>query len=574
MSWPAMSIEQAHAAMTAPGSPYETTEITIDGRRQTIWKNAPPTMREIFLASRVHGEKIFLVYEDERVSFDQFARATLAMAHALQADGVAKGDRVVIAMRNLPEWPVGLFAAWLVGAIAVPLNAWWTGPELEYALRDCGATVAIVDAERLDRMAPVLPQCPDLKRVYVSRSPEPLDGPQLVSLESVIGPSANWGTLADRPLPAVVLEPEDDASILYTSGTTGNPKGALGTHRNAVTTVATTAFSTHRNFVRAGQPIPKPEDRKVQVSFLVGIPFFHVTGCLCIVCPALLGGGKLVAMHRWETERAMALIERERCTHTGGVPTLAWQILEHPARTQYDLSSLESMAYGGAPAAAELVRRIDEIMPAASPGIGWGMTETSATFSGHSGEDYRRRPDSSGPALPVGKMKIAGDDGIELARGEVGELWAYGPNVVKGYWGKPQATAETFVEGWVRTGDLARMDDEGFLYIVDRKKDMLIRGGENIYCVEVESALYEHPAVMDAGVIGLPHKTLGEEPAAVVTLKAGMQASEEELKAFVRSRLAAFKVPVRIVMLDDTLPRNANGKILKKALRPYFDMPA
>jgi long-chain acyl-CoA synthetase len=171
-------------------------------------------------------------------------------------------------------------------------------------------------------------------------------------------------------------------------------------------------------------------------------------------------------------------------------------------------------------------------------------------------------------------MKIAGDDGVELARGEVGELWAYGPNVVKGYWGKPQATAETFVDGWVRTGDLATMDDEGFLYIVDRKKDMLIRGGENIYCVEVESALFEHPAVMDAGVIGLPHKTLGEEPAAVVTLKAGMQASEEELRAFVRSRLAAFKVPVRIVMLDDTLPRNANGKILKKALRPYFETPA
>jgi long-chain acyl-CoA synthetase len=309
-----MSIEQAHAAMTAPGSPYETTQITIAGRTQTIWKNAPPTMREIFLASRVHGEKIFLVYEDERVSFDQFARATLTLAHALQADGVTKGDRVVIAMRNLPEWPVGLFAAWLVGAIAVPLNAWWTGPELEYALRDCGATVAIIDAERLERIAPVLPQCPALKRVYVSRSRQALDGPQLVSLESVIGTTDTWGGLADRPVPAVVLEPEDDASILYTSGTTGNPKGALGTHRNAVTTVATTAFSTHRNFVRAGQPIPKPEDRTVQVSFLVGIPFFHVTGCLCIVCPALLGGGKLVAMHRWETERAMALIERERCS--------------------------------------------------------------------------------------------------------------------------------------------------------------------------------------------------------------------------------------------------------------------
>ncbi|MBI3368009.1 MAG: AMP-binding protein, partial [Burkholderiales bacterium] len=336
------------------------------------------------------------------------------------------------------------------------------------------------------------------------------------------------------------------------------------------TTAIAAGFSAQRNFIRRGEPVPKPEDRVTQRAVLVGVPFFHVTGCHAILGPSLYNGSKLVTMHRWDTERAMALIERERCTQAGGVPTLAWQILEHPARAKYDLSSLESVSYGGAPAAAELVRRIQQIFPKAVPGTGWGMTETSATFTHHGAEDYQTHPDSCGLALPVCDMKIVDDAGRELPRGQVGEVWGKGPNVVKGYWGKPDASAETFVDGWVRTGDLARMDEEGFLTIVDRKKDMLIRGGENIYCVEVEDALYAHPAVMDAGVVGLPHRTLGEEPAAVVTLKPGLDASEQELRDFVRGKLAAYKVPVRIVRLRETLPRNANGKIIKKELRPLF----
>jgi len=570
MNWPVMTIADAHAAMTARGAAYETEERTIFGVRQRVWKNAPPTLREVFLEGRAHGDKTFLVYEDERVSFEQFALATLALTEALRVEGVVKGDRVVIAMRNLPEWPVALFATWLVGAVAVPLNAWWTGPELEYALQDSGASAALVDAERLERIAPLLPNCAALRRVFVARAAPTAAVRNVVALESVIGAAHAWGQLTERPVPGIRLEPEDDATIFYTSGTTGHPKGALGTHRNAVSTVATTAFTTERNYLRRGEPVPLLEDRVTQLAVIVGIPFFHVTGCLCVLCPPLLAGAKLVTMHHWDTERAMALIERERCTHAGGVPTLAWQILEHPARSKYDLSSLESMSYGGAPAAPELVRRMEQVWPSTVPGFGWGMTETSATFTHHSGEDYRRRPDSSGPALPVCEMKIVGDSGNELPCGEVGELWAKGPNVVKGYWGKPEVTAETFVNGWVRTGDLAKMDDEGFLYIVDRKKDIVIRGGENIYCVEVEAALFEHPAIMDAGVIGLPHHQLGEEPAAVVTLKPGQETTEHELRAFVRARLAAFKVPMHIVVLRQALPRNANGKIIKKALRAYF----
>jgi long-chain acyl-CoA synthetase len=556
--------------MTAPGSVFEMEERSIRGVSTRVWKNGPQTLRDVFVAGRLHGDKTFIVYEDERASFESFARATLAVANALITEGVRKGDRVVIAMRNLPEWPVAFYGASLAGAIVVPLNAWWTGPELEYALIDSGACVAIVDAERLERIAPVLPRCPELRRVLVSRSTEPGADAKVSRLEGVIGPVSDWAGLPDRPLPDVAIEPEDDATIFYTSGTTGNPKGALGTHRNSTTTIGSGAFAASRAFVRRGEPVPNPADRLTQRATIVGIPFFHVTGFHAIVNPSLVAGGKMVAMRRWDTERAMALIEAERCTSAGGVPTLAWQIIEHPAREKYDLSSLESVSYGGAPAASELVRRIVQVFPQAAPGTGWGMTETSATFTHHSGDDYEHRPESCGPAVPVCEMKIAGDDGRELPRGEVGELWGKGPNVVKGYWRKPEATADTFQDGWVRTGDLAKMDDEGFLYIVDRKKDMLIRGGENIYCVEVEGALFAHPAVMDAGVIGLPHRTLGEEPAAVVTIAPGQQTTEAELQGFLRTRLAAFKVPVKIVLLRETLPRNANGKIMKKELRALF----
>ena len=569
-TWPVMSLAEAHALMTQPGTAFEMETRTVDGVPLRVWKNAPPTLREVFLAGRAHGAKTFLVYENERASFEAFARATLTLAEALAADGIGKGDRVAIAMRNLPEWPVAYFASLLLGAIAVPLNAWWTGPELAYALSDAEVSAAIVDAERLDRITDALPGNAALKRVYVSRAPAPLDGPLLRRLEDLLGSTNDWAALPDRPLPAVTLEPDNPATIFYTSGTTGHPKGALGTHRNSVTVVVASAFSPQRAFIRRGQPVPKPEDRTTQRASLVGVPFFHVTGCHALLSPALYAGSKLVTLHHWDTEQAMALIERERCTQAGGVPTLAWQIVEHPARPNYDLSSLEAISYGGAPAAAELVRRIKQVFPFASPGTGWGMTETSATFTHHGGEDYLARPDSAGPALPVCDMKVTDDDGRTLPTGQVGELWARGPNVLRRYWRQPEATAATFVDGWVRTGDLAKLDDEGFLYVVDRKKDMLIRGGENIYCIEVEDALCAHPAVMDAGVIGLPHPRLGEEPAAVVTVKPGQQTSEDELRAFVRGRLAGFKVPVRIVLLNETLPRNANGKIVKKDLRPLF----
>jgi len=570
-AWPAMSIAQAHALLTQPGSPLEMEEVVIRGVKTRVWKNAPPTIRHLLEIGRAHGNKEVLVYENDRATFETFTRAALAIADELTKQGVKKGDRVALIMRNLPEWPAIFFGAEIIGAIVTPLNAWWTGPELEYGLVDSGTKIAFADAERLERISEHLINCPDLKRVYVSRYSDDLPNPIVCRLEDVIGSVNDWGKLPDRPMPTVDLQPDDDATILYTSGTTGKPKGALGTHRNMLSNIMAAASSAARNFLRRGEMPPMPDPNAPQRVSLLSVPFFHATGCFAIMGPTVFAGGKIVMMRKWEPEQAMQLIEREKVNLAGGVPTIAWQLIEHPARKKYDLSSLDQVSYGGAPSAPELVRKIVEVFPKSLPGNGWGMTETSATCTTHSGEDYEHRPQSCGPAVPVCDIKIMSLDGErELPHGEVGELWARGPNIVKGYWNKPEATANTFVDGWVKTGDLARIDEEGFCFIIDRAKDMLIRGGENIYCIEVENVLYEHPAVMDAALVPVPHKTLGEEPGAVVHLKPGMHASEEELRQFVAGKLAAFKVPVKIVFWPETLPRNANGKILKTELKKVF----
>ena len=493
--WPAMSIDEAHAILTGPGMPTEMDEIEIRGVRTKVWKNLPPTLRSVVEASRAHGEAIFLVYEDERVSYEAFYRAVANFAAELATQGVVKGDRVAVIMRNLPEWVVVFYAAASLGAVVTPLNAWWTGSELEYGLTDSGTKVLIVDRERYERLSEHLPNCKDLTRVYVSREREEIAHPLVTKLESVIGAPGAWKDLPDLALPTVEIGPEDDATIFYTSGTTGKPKGALATQRGVNSNILAAVCGGARAFLRRGEQPPAPDPAAAQRASLLSVPFFHVTGCFAVLNPSIFGGAKLVMMRKWDAIRAFELIERERVTLAGGVPTIAWQLIEHPARKNYDLSSLESVAYGGAPSAKELVRKLKEVFPNSVPGQGWGMTETCATVTGNGAEDYLNRPESCGVAVPVSELEIRDpDDGVTvLPIGAVGELWCNGPQMMKGYWNKPEATAQTLVNGWVRTGDLAKLDEEGFCFIIDRAKDMLIRGGENIYCIEVENALYDHP---------------------------------------------------------------------------------
>ncbi|MFC9768872.1 class I adenylate-forming enzyme family protein [Rhodococcus jostii] len=443
-----------------------------------------------------------------------------------------------------------------------------------HALTDSGATVAFVDRERLDRLHDALPSCRAVRRIYLTRSPgNRYDDSRVTSLDSVIGRSSGWGELPYLPMPDVRLAPEDDVTIFYTSGTTGTPKGAVGTHRNACTVAFAAGFEPARSAVRRGDPIPIPstDPDAPPTCILLSVPLFHVTGSLVLLNAAMLAGDKVALMPRWDPGEALELIEREKCTTIGGVPTIAWQILQHPDRHRFDLTSIETVNYGGAPAPATLVDRITDTWPHAVPAQGWGMTETSGTFTSHGGEDYLTHPTSCGLALPTGEMRIVDDTGhVLLPPGHIGELWVRGANVVRGYWNNPAATATTFHDGWLRTGDLARIDRDGYLHIVDRKKDMIIRGGENIYSTEVEAALHTHPAVLDAALIGLPHPTLGEEPAAVVHLIPGAQVTESELRTHLIPRLAKFKIPVRIRFHPHILPRNPNGKILKPTLHDLF----
>ncbi len=556
----ALSMEEATAQLTRAGGMFSTDRIDIRGVTTTVWKAAPPTLRTVLDMTRAHGEKDYIVFEDERLTYAEHYRRAATLGQRLVAEfGIRKGDRVGLAMRNLPEWPLIFWASVAVGAVIVPLNAWWTADELEYGITDAGCRLLFVDAERLETLEGKLPAL-GLAATIVARPVGPL--PEGVrEFTEVLGEVDSKATP-----PKVALQPDDEATLFYTSGTTGRPKGALGTHRNICQNLISAAFLRMRAALRAGND-PMAGMGGAGPSFLLSVPLFHVTGCHAILCGTTVAGGKLVMMYKWDAQRAIELIERERITTFGGVPAMVWQVLEHPALAEHDLSSVTNVAYGGAPAAPELVRRIQQAFPKVESSNGYGMTETSALCTTNSGVDYLERPDSCGMPAPVTEVRIAGPNGQPLPAGEVGELMVKGPNVIKGYWNRPEADADTFRDGWLRTGDLARLDAEGYLYIVDRAKDMLIRGGENIYCVEVEDALYSHPAVMDAAVIGIPHKVLGEEVGAIVQIAPGQQSSEDELRAHVRERLAHFKVPVRIELRDEPLPRNANGKILKNQLK-------
>jgi acyl-CoA synthetase (AMP-forming)/AMP-acid ligase II len=554
------SLQDVERLLCGPGKPFETVPARIRGVELRVWKNVPPTLRALLAHSRSYGDRLAVISEDHRVSYEAQYRAVLKLIEWLQHAGIGKGDRVAIAMRNIPEWPVAFFAAATLGAVAVPLNAWGTGEELGYALRDSAPLALVCDDERWRRIAPL---GLDLGKVLICRSADAAGGERW---DDVVGAPDRWAELPDVPLPRDPLETDDDAAIFYTSGTSGRPKGAIASHRNIVSNIASIGFGAARTALRRGGAIPSPRHR----TLLAPIPLFHVTACAALLMSTVAAGNTLVFMPRWDAAAAMMLIERERIQAIGAVPTMAWQILDHPDRHRFDLSSLEAITYGGAPTDPSLVARLARELGVV-PGTGWGMTETMATVTSQAGNDYLARPHSAGLGLPIAELQIRAADGISvLPAGTAGELWVRGPMVVRGYWKDTDATAATFIGGWLRTGDIGRLDDEGFLEIVDRAKDMIIRGGENIYSVEVENCLTAHPDVAEAALIGQPHTTLGEEPIAVVVPKSASSPAEQALKDHVRQHLAAFKVPVRVIVRREPLPRNANGKVLKRQLKEEY----
>jgi len=549
-----MSWEAAVAAITGPGGGFELVEEEVRGQKLRVFKRTPPSLRKLFARARARGDETFLVYEDERLSFAEVMRGVDALAAALvEHYGVRPGDRVAIAMRNYPEWVMSFAAITSIGAVSVSLNAWWTTEELDYALRDSGSRVVIADAERLERIEPLLAEL-GLRGVAVRVMGELPAGVE--RWQDVV--------VAGATLPEVDVQPDMDATILYTSGTTGHPKGAVSTHRAVLS--ALVAFAC-RTAVNAAMGAGRPADHPFPTSFILVVPLFHVTGCVPVMLSCFAGGYKLVIMYRWDPARALELIERERVTQFVGVPTQSWDLLECPDFERRDTASLLNVGGGGAPAPPELVRRVDRSFRAARPGIGYGMTETNAYGPGNSGDDYLRKPTSCGRVAPVMELRVTDDAGHPLGPDQVGEIWFRGPNLIRGYWNKPEASAETIVDGWLRSGDIGRIDEEGFVYVQDRAKDMVLRAGENVYCAEVEAALYEHPDVYEAAVFGIPHQRLGEEVAASVVPKPGRTIEPEALRAFLAEHLAPFKIPSRIRLHAEQLPRNPAGKILKRQLR-------
>ena len=582
MSTTPRSLTEVTHEMTAAGQMFEIERTLVRGIEMSVWKHAPENLRTILDLSRSHGPRDFLVYEAERYTFDEHFRVAATIAHRLLELGIAKGDRVAIAARNLPQWVMSFWGAVVTGAVVVPVNAWWTTEELIYGLLDSGASLVFVDQERLERIGDHFDELPELATVVVFGAPSPHhassytqhDRVTVVSFDEFVGVVA-----ADVSLPIVEIAADDDVTMFYTSGTTGHPKGAVGTHRNLATNLMGVFFHAQRSTLRFGSGNVDADGISTPNAMLLNVPLFHATGCMAVLITNVAAGGKLVMMHHFDAGKALGIIEAERITSFGGVPTIAMQILDHPDFDKFDTSSVASVAYGGAPAPPDLVRRIRAAFPTGQPSNGYGLTETSAGICSNSGPDYVEKPTSCGPPVPVCEVAIVpeGFEGDEpsgdLTTGSdvLGELWIKGPMVIHGYWNKPEATAKTFTNGWLHTGDIARIDDDGFVHIVDRSKDMIIRGGENVYSAIVEAVIFDHPDVGDCAVVGLAHETMGEEVAAVIVLRPGRVVEAEEILRHVGQHLARYEVPTKIFFRSLPLPRNPQGKVLKRELRASLE---
>lgn len=553
------------AQLTGPGGMFEIGEAEVRGRTMSVWASAPATLRDVLLGTARRGDQDFLVYGDERWTFAEHLRLVAGLARWMAAEqGIARGDRVAIAMRNYPEFIITFWATQALGAVAVPLNAWWTAPELRYGLDDSGASLVFVDHERYERMADDLGER-GIPTVVVRCDGEMQeDALRWADVLEALDPSAT--------MPDDGLDPDDDATIVYTSGTTGEPKGAVSSHRNHVTTFFNTAFNGALGGAAArASGAGRPERSSHPQCALLTYPFFHIGG-LNTICINTGFGVKSVLQYKWDLEEALAIIERERVTSLAAVPTLLRQLLESPLLDDYDISSLGTLGSGGAPVPPDLVERIDA--RGAAPSNGYGLTETTGAVTLNVGREYVDRATSVGPPFPVTRVRVVDPaTGNERARGEVGELCFSGPTVARGYWNKEEATATAFVDGWFHSGDLGYVDVDGFVFVVDRLKDVIIRGGENVYCAEVEAALFDHEAVADVAVVGMSHAHLGEEVAAVVVRKDGHTASTSDLQKHVASRLAYFKVPAHVIFRAEPLPRSATGKVLKRELRDELPGP-
>ncbi len=555
--------KETWAELIAPGADFEIAVKEVRGVPIRTYANAAENLRDLWLSTQAFAERDYLVYEDERITYAQAHEQVASLAHWLIAQGVEPGDRVAIAMRNYPEWMLCYWATLSVGAAVVGMNAWWVGSEMLYALEDSTPKVMIVDPERLKQLGELRKEVSDIK----------LLGVRFPTEEAGVTP---WAEAIASPaqLPMLAIDTDEDACIFYTSGTTGKPKGAQLTHRGCVSNIWSLMFAgAMQRSLAVKNGLLEADAEPAVPSALVTTPLFHVTANNCVAHGTTLAGGKLTHMYKWDAGVALELIEKEKITAVSGVPVMAREIISHPNFATTDTSTLLTLGGGGAQLQPDLVGKIEDEVATARPNTGYGMTETCGIITSISADHFVDKPASCGPAMPAFESKVVNpDSGIEVPLGEAGELWVRGGHVIRGYLNREDATAESIVDGWLRTGDMAKKDEDDFIFIVDRIKDMVLRGGENIYCAEVESAIFDHEDVAECTVFGVLDDRLGEEVGVALLLKPGATTTADELRSHCAGKLAKFKIPRYFWFMTQALPRNASGKFLKRELRDSLDI--
>lgn len=543
--------------VTAKGQMFETKEVLNDnGVTYTEYANFAENLKQFFDIGLTHEEKDWLVYENERYTYKEVYERSAQVANALIATGIKKGDRVAICMQNNPEYIFSFMGIMGMGAVCVPLNSWWVPSEVIYGLEHSDAKLLIADKKRLQG----LESMPDVIKVVTTYA----DDENFTSFNSFVeGQSSSW--------PEVEINRNDYASIYYTSGSTGRPKGVLSSQKGILSTMFSwTCYSVVASQIAAktnpdATPLVSPD-----LAVLHCVPLFHVTGSHSAFLMSILIGRKIVMMKKWDAGEALKIIEEEKVSDITGVPTQTWELLSHPKKNDYDLSSLKVLGGGGGPRPAEHVKQLDEQFEG-RPGIGYGLSETNALATLGNGDEYVNHPSSTGRVVPpLTEIKILDNDWNEVAEGELGEIAIKTPASMVGYWKNDEATKECMNEGgWFRTGDLGKFEGP-FLYIVDRVKDMVIRGGENIACPEVEAAIYEHENVLEVCVFGVPDTRLGEIVSCCIYLKPGTNLNQEELSSFLSDKLAPFKIPAEFNFTENKIPRLASEKFDKPTLRKIY----
>ena len=559
--------------ITAPKGAFEVFEKERNGVTYSAFSTLPNNLGKVFKnAADKHKDTDFLVYQNERYSFEKLYQLATSFREVL-IDGykIKRGDKVVIAMRNYPEWVVVFMGITLLGAVVVPINAWWSLPELLHVIKHSQALLVITDDKRYDILQDALEK---INVPCLIARPNQHQGNSLCLMrivETNIQSYNKSDACNDAATDSVQLDDvllTDTASIFYTSGSTGFPKGAVSTHESILTALNTWLMLGAAAVIANGTENIEPA---YPSAALMTVPLFHVTGCHTLFLLSMLVGRKTVMMPYWNAELALKLIEEERITYFNGVPTMSMELMSHPQKDHYDLSSLLDICAGGAARAPEHVRKISQSFVQGNPSCGYGLTETNALGAVNGPVEYLAKPTSAGlPTPPIVNVQIFNDANQSLPYGQVGEIAIKTIANISGYWRDDAATAAAFSNGFFKTGDLGFLDEDGFIHIVDRIKDIIIRGGENISCLEVESALYQHPKIIETSVFAIPDNRLGEQPGAVVYVKSMLEINEDSLKLFLTDLIAQFKVPSKIWLVEQRLPRLGSGKVDKRGLKAHY----